>query len=107
MRQKLRKGGRTMAPKTLAKPRERVTEEQAEGDCVHYWVIDPPEGPISKGVCKICGDEKEFKNYVPYSPWEKESAPLFGLGIGFDSESHSDDEGKFIFVENKKRRPSW
>ena len=31
-------------------------------DCVHYWIIDFPEGPISTGKCKHCGIEKRFFN---------------------------------------------
>ena len=33
--------------------------------CAHYWVIEPPDGPISKGTCKVCGAEKEFGNIPP------------------------------------------
>ena len=77
-----------------------------EGQCVHYWIIDPPRGPVSKGVCKMCGAEKEFKNHVFYSPWDAESSPLSELGIDFDAES-DDDTGEFIFVGNKRRRSSW
>ena len=32
-------------------------------ECHHRWVVEGPEGPISKGVCKLCGAEKGFKNY--------------------------------------------
>ena len=32
------------------------------GSCVHYWIIDEPEGPISQGVCRICGAQREFSN---------------------------------------------
>ena len=35
------------------------------GDHQHYWVINTAEGPISKGVCKLCGAEKEFLNAMP------------------------------------------
>ncbi len=49
---------------------EPVVQEQ--GQCVHHWVIEPPSGPVSKGVCKICGTEKEFKNHVFYSDWVSE-----------------------------------
>jgi hypothetical protein len=38
--------------------------------CSHYWVIESPEGPISKGVCKYCGAVSEFSNYVAYPSWE-------------------------------------
>ncbi len=33
--------------------------------CKHFWVIDPPNGPTSKGTCKLCGDEQEFSNSGP------------------------------------------
>lgn len=31
-------------------------------DCVHYWLIEAPEGPTSKGRCKFCGLVREFNN---------------------------------------------
>jgi len=31
--------------------------------CIHHWMIDPPIEPTSKGVCKHCGEEREFENY--------------------------------------------
>ena len=36
--------------------------ETKEKVCVHYWIIDFPEGPVSTGVCKHCGVEKRFFN---------------------------------------------
>jgi len=39
-------------------------------ECVHYWVIESPRGPVSKGVCKYCGATSEFRNYMPYPSWE-------------------------------------
>jgi hypothetical protein len=35
---------------------------QVKKECGHYWRIDSANGPISKGVCKLCGLEKEFNN---------------------------------------------
>lgn len=35
--------------------------------CHHYWIIEVPEGPTSRGVCKFCGEEKEFDNLGPDS----------------------------------------
>lgn len=29
-------------------------------DCKHYWIVDPPSGPTAQGICKLCGEEKEF-----------------------------------------------
>ncbi len=37
---------------------------QQRSGCQHHWVIDPPEGPVSKGACRSCGEEREFPNYV-------------------------------------------
>lgn len=34
-------------------------------DCTHHWLFDPPEGPTSRGVCKLCGSETEAYNDIP------------------------------------------
>jgi len=31
--------------------------------CCHYWVVESPNGPTSRGTCKFCGEIKEFDNY--------------------------------------------
>ena len=33
--------------------------------CVHHWIIDPPEGPTSAGVCARCGESRQFRNSPP------------------------------------------
>ena len=38
------------------------TAKANDTDCVHFWVIDTPQGPISMGRCKYCGMMKEFQN---------------------------------------------
>ena len=43
-------------------PTTEVRELIALPTCTHHWIIDPPNGPISKGVCKLCGEEREFSN---------------------------------------------
>ncbi len=30
--------------------------------CPHHWIIATPEGPLSKGRCRLCGEEREFSN---------------------------------------------
>ena len=30
--------------------------------CTHHWVIDPPQGPTSRGSCARCGQERFFDN---------------------------------------------
>jgi hypothetical protein len=40
-----------------------VTEMAARPEkCVHYWIIEPPHGPTSKGRCRYCGTVAEFFN---------------------------------------------
>lgn len=45
---------------------EYVSEERAPKlGCHHYWLIEGANGPISRGVCKLCGAEREFLNSLP------------------------------------------
>ena len=44
---------------------EKVTERVAENQCQHYWIIEMANGPTSKGVCKYCGEERDFFNADP------------------------------------------
>ena len=42
---------------------EYLTEKgMAESECPHYWLIEPPKGPTSMGICKLCGAIREFDN---------------------------------------------
>lgn len=38
--------------------------------CRHDWVIQPAAGPLSIGVCRICGAQREFKNFVGDPLWD-------------------------------------
>lgn len=67
-------------PRAKAKPKENevaeevaveevpLTECQQKGSNCH-WTIAPPNGPVSMGICKKCGAEKEFRNSFEYSSW--------------------------------------
>jgi len=50
--------------------------EPAASQCRHHWVIDSALGPVSKGACRNCGIEKEFKNYLEATPWGEDASPL-------------------------------
>lgn len=56
------------APVTEPPVTESVAE-QAEPQCCHHWAIQPATGPVSSGVCQVCGEVREFKNYVEASTW--------------------------------------
>ena len=55
---------------TEAGPRKRGQQTT----CSHHWIIEPHAGPISRGVCKRCGAETEFRNYLPYSSWQDDGS---------------------------------
>ena len=40
---------------------ERLTDFIAS-NCAHHWVIAASNGPTSEGVCKRCGERREFTN---------------------------------------------
>ena len=46
--------------------------EESGSLCRHYWVIDSAGGPTSKGVCRVCGAQRQFKNYLEDAPWDDE-----------------------------------
>ncbi len=48
-----------------------MLEAQGQGTvtCRHRWLIEPPSGPMSKGVCSTCGAEGEFQNYAGDRPF--------------------------------------
>jgi len=68
-----------MSPASSSKkksaPAEETTAEVTEGGCVHHWVIDPPNGAVSQGSCKTCGEKKEFRNSFEYSSWYGNKSP--------------------------------
>ncbi|MFC1873087.1 hypothetical protein ACFLYV_05215 [Chloroflexota bacterium] len=33
--------------------------------CLHHWNIEEPDGPVSVGVCKLCGATRHFSNTMP------------------------------------------
>ncbi len=37
--------------------------------CTHHWIIDPPNGAVSHGRCRLCGADKEFRNSYEFSSW--------------------------------------
>ena len=44
--------------------------------CAHHWVIDVPNGPLSEGECKRCGEKREFTNSAePTAMWNIASRP--------------------------------
>ena len=40
----------------------------ALGPCTHHWMIETSSGPTSKGVCRLCREDREFDN-SPDASW--------------------------------------
>ncbi len=47
----------------------RVNQEQGNGTCRHYWSIEASSGPVSIGVCNLCSEVREFRNYIDQRSW--------------------------------------
>lgn len=59
------------------------TELLEEPGCQHQWLIDSPNGPSSNGVCRVCGEHREFLNYIEGSAWGYDiSVEQMGRGSG-------------------------
>jgi len=41
---------------------EKTEATQEVSACRHYWVVEPPAGETSRGVCKLCGAARRFPN---------------------------------------------
>jgi hypothetical protein len=45
--------------------------------CAHHWIIETPDGPVSTGRCRLCGEEREFSNSVDtYGGWTNRSGKV-------------------------------
>ena len=60
--------------------------------CRHHWVIQPADGPVSNGSCRICGESREFKNYVESATWGDSRIANKDSSASASVESTSDDE---------------
>ena len=44
-------------------PQAVSREPLAKSGCCHHWLIEGVSSPTSRGICKLCGTEREFKNH--------------------------------------------
>ena len=40
----------------------RLGDESTEVICSHHFIIEPPNGPVSIGICRLCGIQREHWN---------------------------------------------
>jgi hypothetical protein len=66
------------------RPAEATTVVE-ESSCQHHWLIETPQGSISHGHCKRCGEEREFRNSATDHLWEDESGSGYNAWRGIRS----------------------
>lgn len=80
---------------TVETPKEDTNEETTAAEttpgCCHHWVIQAADGPVSIGSCQVCGETREFKNYVESATWGDGRTAGKGSSASAASESTSDD----------------
>ena len=59
--------------------------------CIHHWIIEAQEGPVSIGVCKHCGDIRKFNNGLPV--WKRNEMHSVVMGKYMAPELQDDDDG--------------
>ena len=83
-----------MAQRTTIAPEPEVENNAAAtvAECRHHWVIQPADGPVSIGACQICGETREFKNYVESATWGDSRIASKNASASASVVSTSDDE---------------
>ena len=57
----------------LARDESGPYSELPTPKCAHYWIIEPPAGSVSLGVCQVCQEVKEFNNSIDgVEGWDSE-----------------------------------
>ena len=67
-----------MKQKIIEREEDNVLKEDlSENACPHFWDIEAANGPSSQGICRRCGERKEFLNAFPnFNPLKKNSNPM-------------------------------
>ncbi len=60
--------------------------------CRHYWVIEPADGPMSRGVCQVCGEEKEFLNSWSDASFKGKDPRVFDLPNMLEDDKEAEKE---------------
>ena len=81
-----------MAQHTTIAPEAEIEDSAAGPVCRHHWVIQPADGPVSNGACQICGETREFKNYVESATWGDSRIASKNSAASTAVESTSDDD---------------
>ena len=64
--------------------------------CRHYWNIEAASGPISRGICKICGEKREFLNSWSSSSYMGKDAQVLNLPNMLEDEKEDEEVSKRV-----------
>ena len=83
-----------MGNKTAVKDRKPEAAAPIEvGACRHHWLIESPHGALSKGRCKLCGEERQFRNSASDYIWDDDSSSGYsGWGGARPAVARIDDD---------------
>ena len=81
-----------MVQHTTIAPEPEIEDNPAVAVCRHHWVIQPADGPVSNGACQICGETREFKNYVESATWGDSRIASKNSASSANAQSTSDDD---------------
>ena len=66
-----------MKQKIKERKDELLEEDNSEDRCPHFWDIESANGPRSQGVCRRCGETRDFFNAFPdFNPLKRKNNPL-------------------------------
>ncbi len=81
-----------MVQHTTIAPEPEIEDSASVAVCRHHWVIQPADGPVSNGACQICGETREFKNYVESATWGDSRIASKNSASSANVQSTSDDD---------------
>ena len=98
----------TIAPESTEKTGEETTtattiKNNAALDvstCRHHWVIQPADGPVSNGSCQVCGETREFKNYVESATWGDRRITNIASTTSVEDSTSDDDDVSDNHIES-------
>ena len=67
-------------------------ERMESPECRHHWLIESPQGPVSRGRCQLCDATREFKNYIDAISWGEESSQSTANYATADASSEGPDD---------------
>ena len=69
----------------------------------HHWIIESPRGALSDGRCKICGEERQFRNSASDYIWDDDSSSGYGRWGGARPVAAKIDDDEMVAAPDSGR----